>query len=699
MLTITPLHRSLCLGLVAASLGFADTPQIDAKARPSQKAAVSQGLDLAGMDKSVTPGENFFTYANGTWLKETPIPADRSSFGVGATVADLTDKRTAALIQEAAKSKAPAGSDFRKIGDYYTSFMDESAIENAGLRPIQPNLERINAIQDPKGLAAFLGSTLRADVDVLNATNYYTANLLGLWVAQDLDNPSRYSPFLLQGGLGMPDRSYFLDESPRMASLRIKYQAHVAAMLKLAGVAEAEAEAKAAAILQLEIRIAKAHWNREDSGAVLKGNNRWARKDFDSKAPGMDWGAYFAAAKLDKQSDFVVWQPSALSGISALVADQPLAVWKDYLAFHALQHMSTFLPKAFVEQSFSFYGKDLRGASQLQDRWKRGVAVTNGALGEIVGKQYVKRYFPPAEKTRAQAMVANILAAFGKRIDQLEWMAPETKAKAKAKLATLTVGVGYPDRWRDYGGLHVIAGDAFGNADRGELFELQRNLRKLGQAIDRTEWVMTSQTVNAVNLPVMNAMNFPAAILQPPFFDPKRPSAMDYGAIGSVIGHEISHSFDDQGALFGASGKLENWWTPGDFKHFQASATQLIKQYDGYHPFPDLAVNGKQTLGENIADVAGLAASLDAYHLSLRGKPAPLVQGFTGDQQFFLSFGQSWREKSLEPSRRQQVVTDGHAPAEYRTFTVRNLDAWYEAFQVKPGQGLYLAPTDRVKVW
>ena len=692
-----PFHRSLCLGLVASGFALASTPGANSKPKPSAHAPTPNGLDLAGMDRSVAPGDNFFIYANGTWLNQTPIPPDRSSFGVGATVADLTDIRTAALIQAAAKSKAPAGSDLRKIGDYYTTFMDEATIEAAGLRPMQPTLLRIQAIQDRKGLATVLGATLRADVDVLNATNYYTANLLGLWVAQDLDTPTRYAPFLLQGGLGMPDRSYYLDASPRMVSLRAKYQAHVAAMLKLAGVADADT--KAASIVELETHIAQAHWSREDSGEVLKGNNHWARKDFDVKAPGLDWGAYLGAAGLDKPSDFVVWQPSALIGISALVGDQPLEIWKNYLTFHALQHMSAFLPKAFGEQAFAFYDKELRGASQLRDRWKRSVAATNGALGEVVGKQYVKRHFPPAEKARAQTMVANILVAFGKRIDHLDWMAPETKAKAKAKLATLKVGVGYPDRWRDYTGLKVIAGDAFGNADRAELFELQRNLRKLGQPIDRSEWVMTSQTVNAVNLPVMNAMNFPAAILQPPYFDPNRPLAMDYGAIGAVIGHEISHSFDNEGALFDASGKLNNWWTPDDFKHFQASATQLIKQYNGYHPFPDLALNGKQTLGENIADVAGLAASLDAYHLSLRGKPAPVVQGFTGEQQFFISFGQSWREKSLEPSRRQQVLTDGHAPAEFRTFTVRNQDAWYEAFHVKPGQALYLAPADRVKVW
>jgi predicted metalloendopeptidase len=324
---------------------------------------------------------------------------------------------------------------------------------------------------------------------------------------------------------------------------------------------------------------------------------------------------------------------------------------------------------------------------------------TNLALGEAVGKAYVARYFKPAEKARAQQMVANILAAFRARIQQLDWMSSGTKAKALAKLATLKVGVGYPDHWQDYRGLEIVAGDAFGNAERAERFEYTRNLRKLGQPIDRSEWVMTPQTVNAVNLPVMNALNFPAAILQPPYFDPKRPVVMDYGAIGAVIGHEISHSFDDSGSLFDASGKLNNWWTPEDLKHFQASAGQLVKQYDSYRPFPDLHINGRQTLGENIADVAGLAAAYDAYRLSLKGRLAPVVQGFTADQQFFISYAQSWREKTREPMLRQQILTDGHAPAAYRPATARNLDAWYEAFQVKPGQALYLSPADRVKIW
>jgi len=398
-----------------------------------------------------------------------------------------------------------------------------------------------------------------------------------------------------------------------------------------------------------------------DGGDVLKGNNHWTRADFGIKAPGLDWEAFFAAAGLNQPEVFVVWQPAAFTGLSALAAEGPLETWKDYLTFHAIQHRSRVLPKAVRDQSFSFYGKVLSGASKPRDRWKYGVDQTNDALGEVVGKAYVARYFPASEKVRAQKMVANILTAFRTRIEQLDWMSVETQTKALAKLATLKVGVGYPDRWQDYGDLKILAGDAFGNAERAEHFEYARNLRKLGQPIDRSEWVMTPQTVNAVNLPVMNALNFPAAILQPPYFDPKRPMVMDYGAIGAVIGHEISHSFDDSGSLFDASGKLNNWWTPDDLKHFQASADQLVKQYDAYQPFPGMHINGRQTLGENIADVAGLAAAYDAYRLSLHGRPAPLVQGFTGDQQFFISYAQSWREKSREPLLRQQILTDGPA--------------------------------------
>ena len=359
----------------------------------------------------------------------------------------------------------------------------------------------------------------------------------------------------------------------------------------------------------------------------------------------------------------------------------------------------TFLPKAFVDEQFAFYGKTLTGTPKLRDRWKRAVDVTDAALGEAVGKLYVARYFPAAEKARAEEMVRNEVAAFGRRIDRLDWMAPRRSSRRRRSSRALKVGVGYPDKWRDYSALEVVRGDALGNAQRASLFRYRWNLKKLGQPVDRGEWVMNPQLVNAVNLPAMNALNFPAAILQPPDFDPARPAVMDYGAIGAVIGHEISHSFDDQGALFDASGKLENWWTKDDFAHFSASAEALVRQYDAYRPFPDLAVNGKLTISENIADVAGLAAAYDAYRLSLSGKEAPTVQGLTGDQQFFLSFAQSWRTKFREKALRQRIVIDSHAPAEYRADTVRNLDAWYDAFSVVPGQALYLAPKDRVRVW
>jgi len=655
------------------------------------------GLDLAGMDRSVQPGDSFWRYANGTWLEHAEITADQSYWGSDAVLSELTDRRTADLIKEVAGSDAPAGSDRRKIRDYYASFMDSTAIERAGLAPLKPVLDSIAAIGDRTALSRFLGTTLRSDVDIFNATNLYTPNLLGLWMAQDLDDPTHYSPFLVQGGIVMPDRSYYLDSSSAIAAVRNQYRPHVAAMLKLAGLPDPDA--KAAAVVQLETRMARVHWTREASEDVEKGNNHWARADFAAKAPGLDWDAYFGAAGLAKAPRFVVWQPSAVAGLSALVASEPLDAWKAWLAFHAVQARSAVLPAEFGNQTFAFFGTTLYGAKQQRDRWKRAVAATNDALGFAIGRLYVARYFPAADKARAQAMAANIMAAFRDRIDRLDWMAPATKQEAKAKLAALKVGVGYPDRWPDYSALEVKPGDAFGNAERAGLWQLHQALARLDRPVDRSEWVMTPQTVNAVNLPALNAMNFPAAILQPPYFDPGRPAALDYGAMGATIGHEVSHSFDNSGALFDSHGRLRNWWTPEDFKHFLASGAQLAAQYDGYRPFPDLALNGKQTLGENIADLAGLTAAYEAYHRSLGGKPGPAVHGFTGDQQFFISYAQSWREKVRAPALRNQVLTDGHAPGEYRALTVRNMDAWYSAFGVKPGQALYLAPGTRVRIW
>jgi predicted metalloendopeptidase len=655
-----------------------------------------KGLDFAGIDRAVAPGDDFFRYANGSWFAKTEIPPDRASWGTGAALDELTVKRTDELIRAAEASAAPA-TEARKIGDYYASYMDAAHIEQLGLAPLAPLLKKIDAIADRTALAQALGNTLRADVDVLNSTNFYTPNLFGLWVAQDLSDPSHNSAFLLQGGLGMPDRDYYLNPSQKMADVRSAYQAHIATALGLAHLAGAKEKAKS--IFELERRIAEVHSSRAESEEVLKGNNHWTAAQFAQRAPGLEWPAFFAAAGLAQQREFVVWQPQAVSGISALTASVPLETWKDWLRFHLIDGMSGYLPKAFLTEEFAFHQQVLSGTPEQEARWKRAVAETNAALGEAVGKLYVAKYFPPAEKARAEAMVRNLVAAFAARIDRLEWMAPETRTKAKAKLATLKVGVGYPDHWRDYSGLEVVRGDAFGNARRAQLFDYHYNLAKLTRAIDRSEWVMNPQLVNAVNLPALNALNFPAAMLQPPYFDSQRDPVMDYGAIGAVIGHEISHSFDDQGALFDASGRLQNWWTKEDYAHFQAAGERLVEQFNGYHPFPDISVNGRQTLSENIADVAGLADSLDGWRLSLHGGPAPSAAGFSAQQLFFLSFGQAWRRKVREPALRRQVVTDGHSPAEYRADTVRNLDAWYDAFKVVPGQKLYLAPGDRVRIW
>src|SRR3984957_14212201 len=677
------------LGVALAPCAQGDPAMIDPIFPP--------GIDTAGMDRSIAPGANFFGFANAAWLSRNEIPSDRSSYGSADVIEELVQRRLADLIQHPAGAQAP-GSAGRKIEDYYASFMDEERIEKLGLRPLRPILEAIGAISNRAELAKFLGGTLRADVDVLNATSMYTGNLFGLWIAQDLDQPDRYTPFIIQGGLGMPDRSYYLDPSARMADIRAKYAAHVTAILKLAGVSDAAA--RAARIVDLERRIALAHWSREASGNVLKGNNHWLRREFVSKAPGLDWEAFFAAARLpENQHDFVVWQPSAVTGTSALVANRPLGTWKDYLIVHAVQHRAAFLPRAIVAEDFAFYGTTLDGTPEMRVRWKRAIDATNGALGNAVGKLYVDRYFSAAAKVRIEGMVEELRAAFDRRIDGLDWMAQKTKAGAKAKLAALKVGVGFPDHWRDYTELKVAPGDAFGNAERAEMFEYDYRLAKLGQPVDRAEWVMDPQTVNAVNIPAMNRINFPAGMLQPPFFNPDGDSAQNFGAIGAVIGHEISHSFDDQGATFDATGRLRNWWTPDDLAHFRAAGARLVQQFGAYRPFPDLAVNGHQTLGENIADLGGLAAAFDAYRQEVRGRDDPRQDGFTGDQRFFLSFAQNWREKYREPALRMEVLTDGHAPDEYRASTVRNVDGWYEAFAIQADQPLYLAAADRVRVW
>ena len=674
-------------------LGTAPSPARGAEAVATR---TRHGLDVAGMDRSVKPGDDFYDFANGGWMKSTPIPPDRSGFGVFAVLDEEVSRRTAGLIREAAASKAPEGSEARKVGAYYSAYMDEAAIERRGLAPVKAELAAIDRIADRTELARVLGSALRADVDALNNTNFHTSRLFGLWVAPDFANPDRNVAYLLQGGLGMPDRDNYRNSAPRDVELQGKYRAHIAAVLRLAGVPGADE--KAARIYELERAIADAHVSRTDSEDVKKANNPWRTVDFPARAPGLDWATFFRAAGLSDQPMIMVWQPAGLTGIAALVGSRPLDLWKDYLRFHTLDRASGLLPRAFAEESFRFYGTTLTGATKQRDRWKRAVSATSGALGDAVGKIYVQRYFPPRAKAEAQEMVRNIVAAFRGRIDRLEWMSPDTRAKAKAKLDTLYVGIGYPEHWRDYSTL-IVDGDALGNAKRAEMFRYRVSLAKLGKPVDKTEWSMTPQTVNAVNLPLQNALNFPAAILNPPFFDMDADPVDNYGAIGSVIGHEISHSFDDQGSQFDASGKLANWWTPEDFAHFESAGERLAKEFDAYEPLPGLRVNGKLTLSENIADVAGLEAAFDGYRAANGGKPAPEAQGFTGDQRFFLAFAQAWRSKQRPEALRVRLMTDGHAPGEYRAATVRNVDAWYDAFGVKPGEKLYLAPDARVRVW
>jgi putative endopeptidase len=657
----------------------------------------AHGLDLKGMDRSVKPGDDFYNYANGTWMKVTPIPPDRSSYGVFSILDEKANKRTADLIKDADKAHAPAGSDTRKIGDFYAAFMDEKTIEAKGLKTIQPELDQIAAIGDASALARELGSELRADVDPLNATNFHTDRLFGLWVSPDFDNPTQNIAYLLQGGLGMPDRENYLSKDAHDLAVQAKYRDHIAAVLKLANIADADG--RAARIYDLEHKIAEAHVSRVDSEDVHKANNRWPLAEFAAKAPGLDWTAYFKSAGLSGQPAIMVWQPSAFTGIAALAASEPLAVWKDYLTYHAIDRSSGLLPKAFADESFKFYGTTLFGAPQQRPRWKRAVNATNGALGDAVGKLFVKHYFPPPSKAAAQKMVKNIVAAFGRRIDNLDWMSPETKTKAKAKLSTLYIGIGYPEHWRDYSGLTITRDDALGNLQRSELFDYHASLSKLGKPVDKSEWAMTPQTVNAVNLPLQNALNFPAAILNPPFFDAAAGEVLNYGGIGTVIGHEISHSFDDQGSQFDADGRLLNWWTKEDFAHFSEAADRLAAEFDAYEPLPGLHVNGKLTLSENIADTAGLSASYDAYRHAYGGKPAPAAQGFTGDQRFFLAFAQIWRSKQRPEALRNSLMTNGHAPGQYRADTVRNIDQWYTAFDIKPGEKLYLAPRERVRAW
>jgi predicted metalloendopeptidase len=690
-------HPVLAILLSTAAILGGPVACTSADKEASYTVGTEIGISKAAMDTTAKPGDDFYAYANGNWDKTTPIPADRSSIGAFYVAQLETEKRNRELIDAIVKGDAAADTNEGRIAAFYKAFMDVKAIDAAGMKPVAADLARFAAIGDKAALSKVLGEQLRADVDPLNATDYNTGNLFGIFVTQGLATPGEVIPYMLQGGLGLPEREYYLSADPKMADLRTAYQAYIAKLLTAAGQPDAATRAKR--IYDLEVKIARAHATREQSEDFTKSADVWTQADFAKKAPGIDWPAFFGAAKLDGAPKFGAYHAGAIAGLSALVASEPLDAWKDWLAFHQINTHTEVLPGALDSAHFAFYGTTLSGTPQQRSREKRALDAIDLYLGDAVGKAYADKYFPASAKAEVGDMVTNIKAAFAKRVEGIDWMAPETKKEAIRKVETIAVGVGYPDTWRDYGAYTLSATNPYANVVAGEKAETAHQLAKIGKPMDKGEWWMVPQTVNAVNLPVQNALNFPAAILQPPFFDAKADPAYNYGAIGAVIGHEISHSFDNNGAAFDSTGALRNWWTPADLKKFEEAGAALAAQYDAYKPFPDLALNGKLTLGENIADVAGLQAAYDAYRASLGGKEAPVIDGFTGDQRFFIAYAQTWATKMRAEALRQRVATDGHAPGMYRALTVRNLDAWYKAFDVKEGDKLYLAPDKRVRVW
>ena len=683
--------RSISAVLLSATLAFG------AVACSRNTAGREVGVDLAAMDTSVRPGEDFYNYANGAWQRTTEIPADRSSIGAFYRAFLETERQTTELVQGIVQSNPRAGTDEARIANFYNAYVNTPAIDSAGMAPIQADLARFNAIANRTDLSRVLGEQVRADVDPLNATDLHTENLFGVFVTQGLATPGEVLPYILQGGLGLPEREYYLSNDPEMAELRTAYRAYIERVLTLAGIADAPARAQR--IYNLEMQIARAHATREQTDDWANRAAVWTRAELAQRAPGIDWNAFLTGAQLGNQQRFAAYHDEAITRLSALVASQPLQAWKDWLAFHQINSHADTLPTQIDQAHFAFYGTTLSGTPQQRDRAKRALDALNVHLGDAVGRAYAERYFPASAREDVQAMVENIKEAFAQRVQNLDWMAPQTREEALRKVSTIVVGVGYPDNWRDYSRYEVSADNAYANAINGERTEYAHQLAKLGRPMDRNEWWMTPQTVNAVNLPVQNALNFPAAILQPPFFNASADPAYNYGAIGAVIGHEISHSFDDNGALFDSTGALRNWWTEADLANFRQQGAALARQYDAYEPLPGLHVNGTLTLGENIADVAGLQAAYDAYHASLGGREAPVIDGLTGDQRFFLAYAQTWATKMRDEALRQRIATDGHAPGMYRALTVRNLDAWYSAFDVQQGQRLYLAPEQRVRVW
>ena len=666
--------------LVMGSSAYAQTePATEATVQKGSQLG-SFGIDTEGMDKSVPPGDDFYLFANGKWAADTAIPADKSNYGMFTALDDLSKDRVK-IVLEAEKDRMGS-----KAGDVYASYVDAKTVEKLGMKPVQPWLKQVRGVRNKAAFEKLLPTAARNGVN----------SLFGGYVGQDDKNPEIYIFQIYQGGTGLPDRDMYLIENDKFEGIRKAYKEYLGKMLTLAG--EKNAQPRADAIFAMEKRIAEVQWTREDSGDATKTYNKMNLEQLDAITPGLKLAPVFAKIS-PKINEVIVSQPSAMTGIAKIYSETDLAVLKDQMIVNSLAAYANVLPDSVSDTSFAFYGTTLQGTPQREQRWKRAVQFTEGTVGEEVGKAYAAEYFPAETKAAMDVLVKNVLAAMGRRIDGLEWMQPQTKLKARQKLANFTTKIGYPDRWKDYSKLKIVRNDLFGNDVRSNQFGFDDNISKLGGPIRRWEWGMLPQTVNAYANFGMNEIVFPAAILQPPFFDPKADPAVNYGGIGAVIGHEISHHFDDQGAKYDETGKLADWWTESDVKAFDAAGKKLIAQYDSYKIFPDASVKGEFTLGENIGDLAGLTIAYDAYRASLDGKEAPVIDGYTGDQRFFLGWAQVWRRNYREANLRQRLITDPHSPSAQRVWVVRNLDKWYEAFQPKPDGKLFLAPKERVRIW
>ncbi|KPC53714.1 M13 family metallopeptidase [Amantichitinum ursilacus] len=658
----------------------------------SAQAAISEpltaGVDKSQFDTSVRPQDNVFDYVNGPWIKATPIPADQFAIGAFYTLRDESEARSKTLLETAMATAQTPGSDEQKIADLYRSYMDEARLEKLGAAPVKPALTQIDQIANLHDLFATLGKLQYVSIDLP----------LNIGVGQDPDDARRYEVGVNQGGLGLPDRDYYLSDDARFAKAREAYVAYLTRLFTLAG-EKAPAE-QAKTVMALETAIAQVQWTNVENRDPVKTHNPRTRAALPKTAPDFDWNTWLDNAGLGSVAQVDISQPTYAEALGQLLKKQPLATWQSYLKARALDAAAPLLSKDFVQAHFALHGTALTGATEQRARWKRGVSAVNGSLGDALGKPWAAAYFPPESKARMEALVANLLKAYQQSIETVSWMSPPTRVQAQKKLAAYTTKIGYPSKWRDYSALEIKPDDLFGNMTRSAAYRYQYDLNRLGKPVDRTEWGMYPQTVNAYYNPAMNEIVFPAAILQAPFFNPKADDAANYGGIGAVIGHEISHGFDDQGSQYDGDGNLKNWWTPADRTAFEALTSKLVAQYDAYEPLPGKHVNGKLTLGENIADLSGLQIAYKAYHLSLNGKPAPVIDGLTGDQRFFLAFAQIWRGKMRDAALLRQVATDPHSPLQFRAIGASmNSDGFAEAFGTKPGDKMYKAPQDRIHMW